>query len=171
MDGADASAPNSAVGHLDEPCDVRVAGIDAGDLPFHQWALLRFVEEFRWLERVVAKEEDRIEFGLPVMLTILPFDRRGLPGEASLSLLDVRDAIDTTFVLQQVNFIFLRSFVVLHDNVVTVDDNVVGDRECWVHVVEASNLKLVDRRTDININDTPHKRGTPPFPKSIICKY
>ena len=102
---------------------------------------------------MVAKEEDRIEFGLPVMLTILS--------------LKVRDAINTNFVLQQVDFIFLRLVEVTHDNAVTVDGNVIGNRGCWVHVAEASNLKLVDRRADININDTPHERGTPPFPKPI----
>ena len=47
LDGADASTPNGAVGHLDEPSDVGVARIDMGNLPCHQLALLR-------LERVEA---------------------------------------------------------------------------------------------------------------------
>ena len=65
---------------------------------------------------MVAKEEDRIEFGLPLILTILPLDARGA----------------------------INDNVVTHDIIVTVDGNVIGNRRCSLHVPEASNLKLVD---------------------------
>ena len=61
LDGTNTPTPNCAVRYLDEPCDFSIARIDIGNLSFNQLALLR-------LERVEAKKEDSIEFGLHVLL-------------------------------------------------------------------------------------------------------